>query len=289
MNKVSNIYKTIKQFFEIRNILKKNNFQDDQVYYQGHIFKKIVTPSGLAMLLFACITNRYDQISQNHGIKRLKIQRYDLYTLENGARISTEGVIWDYRPRTAPILFRDHIINALESNFSLIKNDFIRIKDQLSKFPDSDDLTNDNGLWAYAPLFNKDGIPNAELSSLCRDTLQLLNSLNLNITFGFCMFSSLKPHSKIAPHCGSSSFRQRYHLGISIPEPGKSKIRILDQWVYWAEGEAFGFNDSYEHEVIHDGSQERVVFIVDVWPKTIPTSIQNLFTENASLKNFGVL
>jgi len=33
----------------------------------------------------------------------------------------------------------------------------------------------------------------------------------------------------------------------------------------WAEGRTLAFDDSFEHEVWHRGSQPRIALIVDVW------------------------
>lgn len=33
----------------------------------------------------------------------------------------------------------------------------------------------------------------------------------------------------------------------------------------WREGELFIFDDSFEHEVWHNGSQSRLVLILDMW------------------------
>ena len=38
----------------------------------------------------------------------------------------------------------------------------------------------------------------------------------------------------------------------------------------WAEGKAFTFDDSFEHEVAHRGDRVRLAFIVDVWHPPLP-------------------
>ena len=46
--------------------------------------------------------------------------------------------------------------------------------------------------------------------------------------------------------------------------PGCS-IRAGDEWREWAEGECVVFDDSWEHEVRHDGASDRVVLLINFW------------------------
>lgn len=293
MNK-AHLYKNglislLKQFFWTKKIVRGVLSHDDGVYYQGHRIKDLLKFSGLCLLIKCFYLDKFEKIALNHGVKRLDLQISKTYTDVDGCKLSNDGVVWDYRPRMNPVIEHDEVIKLLQDNFQVIKSEYANVLEHIRKFPDSDDLTNETGLWAYAPLFNKDGTPNSNMQELCEGIYAILDKINLNTTFGFCMFSILKPNTKIEAHCGSTSFRQRYHLGVSIPEPQKSKIRILDRWIHWEEGRAFGFNDSFDHEVIHEGERDRVILIVDTWPKSIPQDIRNLFQTYPKLKNFGVI
>ena len=86
-----------------------------------------------------------------------------------------------------------------------------------------------------------------------------LNSLVCGAHF----FSRLKAGTHIGAHCGPSNLRLRVHLGLLVPEG--CKIRVGDQVRLWREGECLVFDDSFEHEVWHEGSGERVVLICDCW------------------------
>ena len=78
-------------------------------------------------------------------------------------------------------------------------------------------------------------------------------------------FSKLSPGTVITPHCGPSFRRLRIHLGISIPEPKKCSINVANRLIYqWKEGEAFVFDDSFEHFVKHDGKKDRIILVVDI-------------------------
>jgi aspartate beta-hydroxylase len=79
---------------------------------------------------------------------------------------------------------------------------------------------------------------------------------------GVIMLSWLYPGTRIKPHCGGSNARLRVHLGLAVP-PGP-RIRVGDQELGWEEGRCIVFDDSFEHEVWHDGDQPRVVLLMDI-------------------------
>ena len=79
---------------------------------------------------------------------------------------------------------------------------------------------------------------------------------------GVVMISRLSPGTRIMPHCGSTNAVLRVHLGITVPT-GVS-IRVAGQELGWQEGKCLIFDDSYEHEVRHEGDRDRVVLILDM-------------------------
>ena len=85
-------------------------------------------------------------------------------------------------------------------------------------------------------------------------------------------FSILDEGTHIKPHCGPSNHKWRFHLGVIVPDNGSTSIRVGDPLADgarrpWEEGKVLLFDDSYEHEVFHDGLGQgpRVVLIVDVY------------------------
>ena len=89
---------------------------------------------------------------------------------------------------------------------------------------------------------------------------------------GSVEFSILDEGTHIKPHCGPSNHKWRFHLGVIVPSGGTTSIRVgdpeaLDSRRPWEEGKVIMFDDSYEHEVFHEGLGQgpRVVLIVDVW------------------------
>jgi aspartate beta-hydroxylase len=79
---------------------------------------------------------------------------------------------------------------------------------------------------------------------------------------GVVTLSWLHPGAHIVPHCGHSNSALRVHLGIRVP-PGP-RIRIGDEVLAWQDGRCIVFDDSFEHEVWHDGEQSRIVLLLDV-------------------------
>jgi aspartate beta-hydroxylase len=79
---------------------------------------------------------------------------------------------------------------------------------------------------------------------------------------GVVTLSWLYPGTRIVPHCGGTNARLRVHLGLRVP--GGAQMRVGDQVLTWQEGRCIVFDDSFEHEVWHDGDRPRVVLLMDV-------------------------
>ena len=86
-------------------------------------------------------------------------------------------------------------------------------------------------------------------------------------TRGQVKFSVMYPGTHVHPHTGPTNCRLRAHLGLSVDkgDEARMRLRVADKTLRWREGEIFVFDDSFEHEVRHDGEKERLVLIVDLW------------------------
>ena len=110
----------------------------------------------------------------------------------------------------------------------------------------------------------------------------------INNIFGFAAFSKLSPGTHIKPHTGSSNLRLRYHLGIKVPQQENIEIRVGNTTKTWLQDKCIIFDDSFEHEVFHNGDKERIVFIVDLWhPEITDEMIKTLNSDE--FKRFGKL
>ena len=76
-------------------------------------------------------------------------------------------------------------------------------------------------------------------------------------------FSLLHPRTRIPPHTGVTNARTIIHLGLIVPE--NCGFRVGGETRQWAEGQAFGFDDTIEHEAWNDSDELRAVLILDVW------------------------
>jgi aspartyl/asparaginyl beta-hydroxylase (cupin superfamily) len=90
---------------------------------------------------------------------------------------------------------------------------------------------------------------------------------------GVVTLSWLHPGAHIKPHCGGSNARQRVHLGLVVPEG--PRMRVGDQILRWREGDCLVFDDSFEHEVWHEGVEPRVVLLMDVSHSELDDSIRD--------------
>ncbi|MGH6785456.1 MAG: aspartyl/asparaginyl beta-hydroxylase domain-containing protein [Novosphingobium sp.] len=114
-------------------------------------------------------------------------------------------------------------------------------------------------LWEY-------GRPNPAVIERCPETAALLEALPLARIPGRApnaFFSLLRPGSRIPPHTGVTNTRAIVHLGLDVP-PGCG-FRVGGETREWAEGRAFAFDDTIEHEAWNTGDAGRAVLILDAW------------------------
>jgi len=101
----------------------------------------------------------------------------------------------------------------------------------------------------------------SENAQRCPETMRLLGKIP-GMTTAF--FSILSPGKHIPAHRGAWNGILRLHLGLLVPEPrDRVKIRVGNDFYSWREGEAFIFDDTFNHEVWNDTSGYRVVLFVD--------------------------
>ncbi len=78
-------------------------------------------------------------------------------------------------------------------------------------------------------------------------------------------FSILAPRYHIPPHRGPTRALVRVHLALRVPEQAEDCwIRVDDERYHWREGKVVLFDDTYEHEVLNDTDDTRVVLFIDV-------------------------
>ena len=114
-----------------------------------------------------------------------------------------------------------------------------------------------------------------ENTALCPITTQLLKDSPICMhrhVFGNAMFSVLEPGSRIEAHTGPCNYRLRCHFPL-ITSPDY-RLKVGRTVTSWQEGELVVFDDSFVHEVWHEGSSGdidggRTVLIFDIWHPSV--------------------
>ncbi|XP_013780790.1 aspartyl/asparaginyl beta-hydroxylase-like [Limulus polyphemus] len=156
-------------------------------------------------------------------------------------------------------------ILLLEKNWKIIKNEALAIlNEQQSGFrPESEGLR-DTGDWKQFEMFAR-GQKFAKNCDRVPRTCALIENIPdaVGCKRGQVKFSVMQPGTHVWAHTGPTNCRLRAHLGLVIPKG--VRIRVANETREWTEGKTIVFDDSFEHEVWHNGNQSRLVLIVDFW------------------------
>lgn len=162
---------------------------------------------------------------------------------------------------SAPFLEPDEIARVLTANVEMIRAEYAAFCGDETPTP-SKRLVN-AGNWSTVPLMRKEGQFKANIGAFPKTWALMQRLPLLPSVHGGIYFSVLDPGTHIKPHCGPTNLRIRYHL--TIANADNARIRSGTQWRTWEENGCLLLDDSYEHEVRHEGSSRRVVLIVDCW------------------------
>lgn len=157
--------------------------------------------------------------------------------------------------------------SLLEDNWQSIRTELEGIMPHHRSFPSLQDVQqeqqvlNQDDQWKTFFLYGF-GIRATMNCERCPVTASLLEQIpGMKTAF----FSVLSPHKHIPAHKGIYKGLIRSHLGLIIPgRPGDCLMRISGQNIYWQEGKAVVFDDTYEHEVWNHTDEIRVVLLLDV-------------------------
>lgn len=160
-------------------------------------------------------------------------------------------------------------LNSLTENYQLILDEYQKVAEKYTiaayhdLSPDQHEISG-----KYQPekkwkvfIINGTGRFTPEGLEDCPETCNLLQ----NIPGLFhATFSTLEPGKYVPPHEGPYRGYIRYHLCLRAPENNPPYIRVHDQYHTWKAGNAVLFDDTWEHEVYNEASEERTVMMVDV-------------------------
>ncbi|KAF0732683.1 hypothetical protein Ae201684P_014172 [Aphanomyces euteiches] len=183
---------------------------------------------------------------------------------------------------------------ALEANLDTIREEYLRLKDQKKKSDyvlTGQEHTLHQGQWDWFSYVSK-GKRMPSFEEECPNTTALLNAIPgfmTSLPFAYAFFSTLQPQSSIKAHSAPCNIRLRCHFPLWVPKG--CGIRVADETTEWEEGKCLLFDDSYDHEVWHDGLEgERVVLLFDIWhPDLIPEEREALVQMFADAKEKGWL
>lgn len=78
-------------------------------------------------------------------------------------------------------------------------------------------------------------------------------------------FSIMDPGAHLVPHRGVTKAIFTTHLGFRVPHAAERCWMTVDgQKLTWREGDAFAFDDTYEHEVRNQTNEDRVILLLHV-------------------------
>lgn len=128
---------------------------------------------------------------------------------------------------------------------------------------DSEKLV-DTGLWKELNFIFKGNWVLLAMQ-LLPATFKIVTSLPeaSSMVLGATKISVMEPGTHVLAHTGLTNARMRIHLGLSGLDG--VYIRVGDSTRQWQDGRCIVFDDSFVHEVWHNGTQTRIVLIVDIW------------------------
>lgn len=156
-------------------------------------------------------------------------------------------------------------LKMLEDNWRVIKEEGMAQLDMKSgSFLPEEENLREKGDWKQFTLYQQ-GRKIKENCAKVPKTCELIDKIPdaKGCTRGQVKFSVMHPGVHVWPHCGPTNCRIRAHLGLVVPKG--PRIRVANTTRQWSVGKFIIFDDSFEHEVWHNGTDLRLVLIVDFW------------------------
>ncbi|XP_075213359.1 aspartyl beta-hydroxylase isoform X2 [Lycorma delicatula] len=188
------------------------------------------------------------------GFFKSKYQR-SLYNVDR----LTSRPWWTHEQTTYQDFFRN-----LEKNWEAIRNEGLAALKTKRGFLNESESLRKVGDWKQFEIFAR-GMKSEKNCQQTPITCRLIESFApaSSCRRGQTKFSVMEGGTHVWAHCGPTNSRLRAHLGLVVPP--KTFIRVAEEIRSWQEGKVIIFDDSFEHEVWHNGTEQRLVLIVDVW------------------------
>ena len=166
--------------------------------------------------------------------------------------------------RSNPVYASDTFpwVAELEAAYPSILEEYKRLTEDVLR-PHPQDLV-ESGRWNVFYLYSHSlARVIRQNADRCPKTLLALAKVPGADVAGEVYFSIMVPGTHVRPHCGHTNARIRCHL--CLTEARDCWIRVGEHKLQWSAGRCLIFDDSFEHEVWHEGDTPRAVLIVDFW------------------------
>ena len=152
----------------------------------------------------------------------------------------------------------------LEQNWKIIRDEGISLLNTEGLFKTETEDLRENGDWKQFEIYAR-GTKNVKNCKRCPQTCQMIETFPdaVGCRRGQIKFSVVQPGTHVWPHCGPTNCRLRSHLGLKVPP--NVFIRVANEIRSWKEGKVLIFDDSFEHEIWHNGTSTRLILIIDFW------------------------
>lgn len=154
---------------------------------------------------------------------------------------------------------RFDIVEDLEMNYGKIKAEFLNVisEELYSKWPER--FLYNEGWNVFGLRFMRNDL--YEAHAICPFISSIVHKYDdLIVTAGFSIMS---PGTIIYPHEGYTDSVLRCHMGIEVPE-GDCFLKVDAVQRQWQEGEAFVFDDTFEHQAWNKTSHRRIIMLLDL-------------------------
>ncbi|XP_049541652.1 midasin-like isoform X3 [Anopheles darlingi] len=207
---------------------------------------------------------RLGRTAEAHDIYRRGVQRKLFLSLYQRSLYNVDGL------RSRPFWTEQQTtyageLESIRSQWTLIRDEGLKLLNSAGVFVNETENLRDRGDWKQLELFARGARVErncARAPLTCRLVEQHFPAAR-TCKRGQVKFSVMHPGTHVWPHCGPTNCRIRAHLGLNVPSG--TYIRVAEETRSWENGKWLIFDDSFEHEVWHNGTATRLVLIVDFW------------------------
>lgn len=180
--------------------------------------------------------------------------------------VAFQGPVWQNPLQDVPIA------SFLEANFATIRGELDAILAAGNTFRSLDEQTRNAETqfgprgddWQTAYMFRK----GEAIESVCKHAPKTCALLRTRPEIANCKmggsgagFLRMSPGGRLKPHFGNAP-RLSAHLGLKVPL-GEIRMYVGDASVHWEEGKVIVFDDTFVHQVVHNGVEPR--YVMNVW------------------------